>query len=306
MIKFNLPDFIEGYLVYKNYVELRKRYPEVFWDDTVVSSVYGTFPNSVWNGGSIYVGGATYTYKYMRSKIEEYNSWGIAIRIIATNPLIEKHHLYDTYANCIMDAANTGVNEVVVNSPLLEDYLRDKYPNFKYVKSILSSYSTNTPVDLDDKYYMSCMMRAVNNNWEYLDKIPPEQRHKVEFLCTDPCPDNCPRIATHYLQMAEQQLNFLKDGSDKPNDCSMAQLKNLSVHYMRTLDCYIDRDKIIKEYVPRGYCNFKVSGRFNAGSIATGLADYLIKPEYYTDWYELIIVNLSSRGYSGWVRVSGD
>ena len=118
MIKFNLPDFIEGYLVYKNYVELRKRYPEVFWDDTVISSVYGTFPNSVWNGGSIYVGGATYTYKYMRSKIEEYNSWGIAIRIIATNPLIEKHHLYDTYANCIMDAANTGVNEVVVNSPL--------------------------------------------------------------------------------------------------------------------------------------------------------------------------------------------
>ena len=306
MINFNFPDFIEGYSIYQTYFHHMDKNRIMFYEDSCISSIYGTFPNCVWNGGSCYIGGPTYSYNYMKNKIESFNERGIAIRIIATNPLIEAHHLHDTYANLIMDAANNGFNEVVVCSSLLEDYLRDKYPNFKYVKSILSSYSTNTPVDLDDKYYMSCMMRAVNNNWEYLDKIPPEQRHKVEFLCTDPCPDNCPRIATHYLQMAEQQLNFLKDGSDKPNDCNMAQLKNLSVHYMRTLDCYIDRDKIIKEYVPRGYCNFKVSGRFNAGSIATGLADYLIKPEYYNDWYELIIVNLSSRGYSGWVRVSGD
>ena len=42
----------------------------------------------------------------------------------------------------------------------------------------------------------------MNNNWEYLETIPEDKRGKIEFLCTDPCPDNCPRIYTHYKNFA--------------------------------------------------------------------------------------------------------
>lgn len=307
MINFNFPDFIEGYSIYQTYFHHRDKNRIMFYEDSCISSIYGTFPNCVWNGGSCYIGGPTYSYDYMKNKIESFNEKGIAIRIIATNPLIEAHHLHDTYANLIMDAANNGFNEVVVCSSLLEDYLRDKYPNFKYVKSILASYEENKSITLDDKYYMSCMMRAANNNWNYLDKIPPEKRHMVEFLCTDPCPDNCPRIKTHYHQMAEIQLTLGKDGN-LANYCSMNQLQRgeLKNNYTHSLKSYINREQIIKDYVPRGFTNFKISGRFNVGTIAVSVAEYLVKPEYQSDWYESYINELSRRGFSGWVKVLED
>lgn len=302
MIKFNFPDFIEGQLAYESYCYLKHNHPEMFYDDVTISSIFGTFPNCVWNGGSVFIGGATYSYDFMKNHIEWYNERNIAIRLLATNPLVEEHHFYDNYANIIMKAANNGYNEVVVCNEKLEEYLRSKYPNFKYVKSIIASYENNQVVDLDDKYYMSCLMRSANNNWKFLDSIPLEQRHKVEFLCTDPCPNNCPRIKTHYHSMAKQHLEM---SITNDNHCSMEKIKseNLAWNYTNGLDCAIDYKKIITEYVPRGFTNFKISGRFNFGAITTSIANYLIKPEYHSDWYCNILNRLCKRKYSGWVGV---
>ena len=303
-INFNFPDFVEGFLAYELFFNLKRNYPFTLNPDTRIHSIYGTLTNSVWNGGSVYIGGYTYTHDYLKKKFDWYNDNGVAIRIIATNPLVQEHHLKDTYANMIMQAADNGMNEVVVCSPLLEDYLRDKYPNFRYVKSIIASYEENKPVDLDDKYFLSCMMRAANNKWSYLDSIPMEKRDKVEFLCTDPCPDNCPRIKTHYHSMAESQITLGKSTA-KLNGCSMNQLRGAMLPKSTTrknVDANIELDLIRSEYIPRNYSHFKISGRFNVGSIVTNIADYLIKPEFHKDWYGMVVQNLCNRGYSGWMR----
>jgi collagenase-like PrtC family protease len=57
------------------------------------------------------------------------------LRFTFSNSLLEEKHIYDTYCNLIMEEADTGNNEVIVNSPILEQYLRENYPNYKYISS---------------------------------------------------------------------------------------------------------------------------------------------------------------------------
>ena len=114
-------------------INLLKNNPEYFYDDVKISAIYGTFPGAIWNGGRIINGGAS--IQEIEEVTKSFNETGIPIRFTFTNCLIEKEHLNDRQCNLIMDIANNGLNEVLVTSPLLEDYLRNKYPNFKYLSS---------------------------------------------------------------------------------------------------------------------------------------------------------------------------
>ena len=114
-------------------INLMKEYPEKFRDNYEIGSVYGTFPGAIWNGGRAVIG---VTQKSdMEKIISTYNSFGVPVRFTWTNSLIEEKHLDDTYCNLIMSVADNGKNQVLVNKQILEDYLRKRYPDFKYISS---------------------------------------------------------------------------------------------------------------------------------------------------------------------------
>ena len=193
----------------------------------------------------------------------------------------------------LAELGHNGMNEIVVSDPKFEEYLRATYSNYKYVKSVIGT--KDKPVFLDDKYYLSVMRRRMNNNWEYLETIPEDKRGKIEFLCTDPCPDNCPRIYTHYKNFARSQVTH---GMIEHNmDCNMNGIKgNFSRHSSHFLETYISREKILEEYLPRGFNVFKISGRYSPGAIIIGIVNYLIKPEYKTDVIEILISLYTQKG----------
>ena len=67
--------------------------------------------------------------------MKEFNSRGIPLRFTFTNPLIEEKHLSDKVCNDILKMADNGMNEVIVMSPILEQYIRENYPGYKITSS---------------------------------------------------------------------------------------------------------------------------------------------------------------------------
>lgn len=280
MIYLNMPDFVLGAKIYDFILKFQQDFPEAFYENTKIATVFGNFPNSIWNGGGFYFSQA-WEKEEVKDLIHLYNdTLNIPLRFTFTNPLIEERHCYDSYCNMIAECGHNGKNEILTSSRILENYLRKTYPKYKYCHSIIAS--KDTPYDMDKKYHISVMQRRMNNNWEFLETIPMKQRGSIEFLCNDPCPDDCPRLYTHYRDFARAQIEF--DSSSPLLGCSMKHIKGEFVNkYTKTLETYISREMIEKIYFPRGFNQFKLSGRGDYHAIINNIIDYWVKPEYKND-----------------------
>lgn len=283
---FNLPEFYMTQSLFSNMKMLKDKHPEIWIPDSEIACIFGNFPSAIWNGGGINHSG-TVTREIVQQTFDFYNyELHIPLRLTFTNPLITEEHCYDSYCNMIAECGHNGMNEILTSSPVLENYLRKKYPKYKFCRSIIGA--REEPIALDPKYHIEVMRRRMNNNWDFLETIPMTERPKIEFLCTDPCPDNCPRLYTHYRDFARAQLDF---SVSNPNcGCSMIEVKgDLTYHYTTGLETYISRDMIDKEYLPRGFNQFKISGRGSVLGPAFGIIYYMIKPEYHQDALAILL-----------------
>ena len=126
------------------------------------------------------------------------------------------------------------------------------YPELKIAKSIIS-----TKNDLDfnnlNEYNHVVLPIRYNKNFNKLKEIPKQDRDKYEFLCTDPCPDNCPRLYEHYNGFAE--VTLFKNNKENI-DCL-----NNKIQSFKKSNHSISYEDIIKDYIPLGFNNFKISGR---------------------------------------------
>lgn len=50
-IKFHLPDFAVRYHFNRIFLSMLEHCPQYFYDGVEIASVYGCFPQSLWNGG---------------------------------------------------------------------------------------------------------------------------------------------------------------------------------------------------------------------------------------------------------------
>ena len=131
--RFHLPDFAGHFKFNLIFAEFLAKCPQYFREGVEIASVYGVFPPSLWNGGRTQ--GGTCDERFVRGVIRAFNERGIPLRFTFTNPILEKEHLSDPFCNMVMRCADNGLNEVIVLSPLLEEYIREKYPNYKLTSS---------------------------------------------------------------------------------------------------------------------------------------------------------------------------
>lgn len=291
--QFILPSFCEGQPIYSRFFSLSTEYPEILYPNTEIYTIFGIFPGCIWCGGRGTFGGQATRWQ-MEDMINYYNEeLEIPLTFTFTNPLLEEKHYYDTYGNIIAELGNNNKNKILVSDLEFEHYLRTNYPNYKYCRSIIASeekpYALSSPYG---EYEISVLKRRKNNDWNYLDTIPQEDRASIEFLCNDPCPDNCPRIYTHYLDLAKGQL-MLTNQVDGWN-CTMGQVQGIFRHHYSTtqLKTYITREAIDKLYLPRGFCKFKCAGRSSPTLIMFNLAEYLVKEEYRQDVLGLLLASI--------------
>lgn len=285
MINLYCPDFYVGKDIYALLHSLKQQYPEAFYEDVTIKKIFGNGPGSIWNGG-----GTSFSPFATREELEEiknlYEQLQIPLQITFTNPMIEEQHLSDTYSNLIFDIFDNGINEFLVSNSLLENYLRQKHPQCKIARSIV-----NTPTDLDwvsllDTTYNTVVLpRRYTKDFEYLDKIPVDYRNRMELLCNDPCPIDCPRLYSHYELYGKKMLFQPIDNSLVP--CTNEKLDTMPFRF--NIDGLVTIDDIRQLYIPKHFTEFKLSGRGSKTSILTSVIPYLVKPKYQFLAYRHII-----------------
>lgn len=266
-----LPDFYNNATLYFLLWEYLEQKSSMFYDDIDIKAVYGSFPSCIWNGGRVYL---DYISRPIMDKIiSEFNARGIAIRYTFTNPLLEEKHMYDTFGNICLEAADNGKNEVLVNTQVIEDYVRKNYPGYKLISSTTKCIKSLEGVEkeLDKDYYLVVLDSSLNKD-ERIFNIA--KRDRLELLVNHSCALNCPRRAEHYIQTGRCQLTYNYVNIECPN------LARPFAEIMKE-EHAISRELMVEKYFPGGIKHFKLDGRsFAPEKLVDSLMYFMVRPEY--------------------------
>jgi collagenase-like PrtC family protease len=270
-INIFLPGFYENFRSIIFLHDWMEQEPELFNDGMRIAAAYGCFPGNIWNGGRVIIGIAS--KEDIQYAIQEYNSRGIAIRYTYTNPCLQQFHLLDTYCNLCMQLADNGKNEVLVNSDVLEDFIRTNYPNYKIISSTTKClYDLKLIEEELEKDYHLVVLDSAMNNTERLYEL--NHKEKIELIVNHYCADNCPKRKEHYKLVGEAQLEY---------DSVFFPCENIkrSFQEIQKNSSFISPEMIYDKYLDAGFHNFKLDGRgFKRDKVLESFSFYLAKPEY--------------------------
>jgi len=282
MIYYYIPDFFFNYDINVRLLELIQTEPDMFYDDFKIGAVFGNFPNCIWNGGRP-VFGNNLNFAEMQNISAQFNYYGVPLRLTMTNPVVEETDVYDRYANYIMQNLNNGFNQVLVANSILEEYIREKYPEYPVIRSIIAS--ENVYYDDSDKYFMSVLRKHKNTDIRFLQSI--KNKDKIELLVNETCDEDCPRAYTHYLEFSKKQRYLDNTGEELIIKCTCDRKYPRNRFY--NLSMCLTRDKIKNIYEPMGFKHFKISGRGSHGGIILDYAHYMVKPEWKEDFLNMML-----------------
>ncbi len=297
MINYYCPDFVVGRKFYELFLKYQKDFPEMFYPNTKIKAVFGNFPNCIWNGGGTFFGDLIHEISEIKYYLDFFADNNILIQFTMTNPLISEIDCYDRYGNFLLNLIEECYlkqAEVLVSSEVLENYIRKYYPNITMSRSVV-----NTKEDYDFKAALKKFNNIVlpvryMNNFKFLSQFNQEEKNHIEILGSDRCASNCPRLCTHYEEFAKASLYM---GSAFPtynsnilctNDYSN-DIINSSHNQNRFLISY---ETFIKDYVPKGFFNCKLTGRGNLYILMSNIIPYMVKPEYQLGLFKNILLNL--------------
>ena len=277
MLNFYLPDFF--YLFRLNFytIHYMKNNPKYFYDNIIVKAVYGAFPPSIWNGGR------TMSFDFVErssiaATIKNFNDIGVALRYTFTNAWLKEEDVYDSYCNECMKLADNGMNEVLVNSPVLENYIREKYPRYKIISSTTKGIKSIDGLNRELEKYPIVVADYTLNNKKELFEIP--NRDRCEILLNTNCADNCQHRQKHYNFLAKLQ----KQEETEPFRCPYERDHVLTLNMydmMQVNKSFVTVEDLYGKYVPAGFKEFKIEGRkLNQYEVIEYYIYYLVKPEY--------------------------
>lgn len=270
----NLPE-IESLLMFRKY------YPEAFLDNRRIVSIYDAFPGAIWNGRQPNFDGIVYSKEELidiRQRIENLN---LSFNLTWNNSELIEDDIHDRFCNIITEIFHTGKHSITVASPILYQYLKNKYPNYTYYNSVILTDNYNiSNYNFNQNYDKYVITRKVNNNWEELLKIPEEDRVKIEFLCNDFCPPFCNR-EYHYTLGNQMLLERSNPINPVKNYCSLDyDFLNFNNNYWPTTIHSEDIDL----YLSHNFSNFKLCSRGDSTPILLlKILPYFVKPEYILD-----------------------
>lgn len=254
-VYWHLPGLYTCRLLNQVILNMMKDYPEAFREGYRVGSVYGTFPGAIWNGGRTIIG--IVDQSEMKRILDQYNARGIPVRFTWTNALLEEKHVYDTYCNLIMKLADNGLNQVLVNSPALEEYIRREYPRYKLISSTTKRLTKpeQLQAEMEKDYFLVVLDYDLNHDEKVLKSLEP-QAGRVEILVNEICVPGCKLRTQHYLHQSRKQLEY---DMSSPFVCPNRTYEKGFQDCMKR-PAFLSNEQI-EEYIDRGFVNFKIAGR---------------------------------------------
>lgn len=288
MIKFNLPGLYEHYILNDFFLHYLATCPEMFNDNISVASVFGNFPFCIWDGGRNFMHYAQSNREEIKNICSCYANYNVAPRLVFTNPALSKEDLDDRFCNMVLDIVAEKNGEVVINSDLMKNHIKEKYPKMRIVSSTTKRI-TNVDRALEEiknsDYFQVCIDYDLNKNLEFLNSVPKEYRHKVEILVNAICPSNCAFRKQHYVETGKAHLSYLKHHYSVANRCKINEEINHPVRLGQGNNLSFED---IKKYNEMGYQYFKLEGRtLTTGTVFANYLYYLVKPEYHFLFIEM-------------------
>ncbi len=307
--RFHLPDFTSNFNFNYLFVETIEKIPEYFYDDVEIASIYGVFPPSLWNGGRFRRGGCS--KEFIRRVIDAFNEKGIPIRFTFTNPMLEKEHLNDEFCNMVLSMANNGLNEVIVVSPLLEDYIRRNYPSYKLTSSTCKRLNSIDLLnkELEKDYKLVVVDYDLNNRFDLLEQV--SHKDKCELLVNACCQAACKHRVMHYRSIGLQQIAYcehIKKSPDKPFSIDSIIAKTLGENFkcpsmdqgffdIKPQPTQISPEDIREKYIPMGFSEFKIEGRTaDTLNLMEPYLRYMVKPEFRDEVRLMLFNRLAESG----------
>jgi collagenase-like PrtC family protease len=268
-------------------VSCMKQFPEKFEPDVTIKSMYGIFPPAIWNGGRDEIGLTS------RNQIEKVfdmlDMAGVSIRFTFTSSLITEEMLADPFCNYLCERS-TGLKikpAVIVNSDILEKYIREKYPHFDIISSTCKCIRSAEDIDREMEKDYSLVVLDYNycNNFEFLESI--KQKDRIELLINCGCVPNCPVRKKHYKFHSQQQIDFNEYIKTNPwNTFDKGEFEGPCGFKINPFEAmrhstFVSREDLYGRYIPMGFNNFKLEGRTGH---PFGVLEYYLyffaKPEY--------------------------
>lgn len=301
-VRFHLPGLRYNYPLNMFWVSLLETHPEYFREGVEIGSFFGTFPYSLWNGGRL-IAEDQCDATFVKSVVKSVNNKGIPIRYTFTNPLLTEEDIYDPFCNFCMEVGDNGMNEVMILSPVLEEYIREKYPSYVHnsstCKEIKDVDALNRELEGDYKYVV--LDYNLNNRWDLIEQVQGKER--LEVLVNTLCEPGCKRRGEHYKHISRNQRNILKNRTLPPEEkipiepwyCEYGD--HNCIHTIQDYPTFISADDIWNKYVPMGINNFKIEGRTAyLFSLIDTYCYYMLKPECAGEARLLLIKNLEKAG----------
>lgn len=280
MVKYIIPGFYENIDVNLKLIRLMQNNPEMFNNNTSIHACFGNFQYCIFDGGRSFM----HYNQATKEKVNEiaflYNSLNVPLRFVFTNNQLQPTDYSDRFCNMVLSECENGLNEVVIAHEGLEQYIRDKYPQYRFISSTTKCLNTASLLKEEikkDNYYMVCLDYNLNKNFKLLESLTQEEKDKCEFLVNAICAPGCPNRKEHYRLNSIFSLNYGKkyqmeqcmihEGMLHPS--TLNQKNNLTPH------------EIYNIYEPMGFSYFKIEGRtWDAIDLICTYAYYMVKPEF--------------------------
>ena len=285
-------------------ISLMEKHPEVFYENIRIGAIYGTFPGAIWNGGRTVLGQCD--AMQMEYVLSEFNGRGIPLRFTFTNSLIGQEHLEDEFCNLCLQLAvgssskireesdaiesakdgqgaaddgerNIVHNEVLVNSPVLEAYIRENYPSLPLISSTTKQIRSVEELagELAKDYKLVVVYKAMNHDPALLT-MPGRER--LEILLDSFCMDHCPRSAEHYLAASQAQLEGRELIFPTEGKCHAI---NRDFYDFFENESFVTVEELYGRFCDAGFCHFKLDGRtFTDADVIESYVYYMVRPDY--------------------------
>lgn len=285
MIYYSLPDFTKHLRLNLMMVDFLRESPEIFQDGIEISSLYGSFPGCIMNGGRIM---QEYQERYTSAQIAEtfdaLSEKGLTARLTLTNMLISPEQYGDEYCRMILEAARGHDVEIIVNQDELADYISSRY-SFRRILSTTRALSGVEELNrMLDRYDMVVLDYNRNKDDAFLKQVSDPTR--LEVMPNELCRPGCQARQQHYLAVSRYQLT-----GESEFKCPNADYYEKAGFTTRTQSSptLLSTEDIRRLNAEYGIRHFKIVGRLHSKPLLLeSYVYYLIRPEYRAVLIEII------------------
>lgn len=292
-IYFYLPGIADTFDVIFLILNRMAEHPDHFRDNICIGGIYGCPPSAAWNGGR-YVPGYV-TFADFEKAIQVYNHYGVPVRFTWTNPTLTAQDLEDEYCNQITAMAHNGLNEILVNNDMFEEFVRECYPHYPLISSTTKRITSICDLneELSKDYKLVVLDYDFNNKWDLLQQIIHPER--CEILVNPSCNPNCPRRKQHYKILGLLQKQELEPGCPEDEEFSECPAYRRHLCEIKKLPTFISWESIEQDYIPMGFRHFKIEGRtIHLPYVMETFLYYLVKEEYRDGEREILYTGLET------------